>query len=166
MDSISFPLTLLQKPIEWIYDPLRRFLSPPPQLQIVPSRTFLGRHETQDGPFALLLQMRLYNKSSQATSVQAVELAYDDTVGEPQRMRPRRLFTEQGWVVDFPRREENILVDRHIPPMNEVERFAYFFLLRPVEPSHLFTVKVTFVTRRSRKVTFRLTDRGSNTPKK
>ena len=159
MEITSLALWALEK----IWTPLTHVLLSPPQIHIVTSRTYFGQHETQTGSFALFVQMRLYNKSNRANSVQCLELHYDNTLGEPQLGCPNSLFTEQGWLVDFPRREENILADRHIPPMKEIERFAYFLLPQPAETGHPFTIKVTFVPRRSRKATFVLAAQAPNT---
>jgi hypothetical protein len=46
------------------------------------------------------------------------------------------------------------------PPMKEIEHFAYFLLPLPVETRHQFAIKVTFVPKRSRKVTFTLVDQS------
>lgn len=91
--------------------------------------------------------------------IRSIHVEYAGKYSEPIRGRPTRLFTEHGWLVDFPRLEENIIVTPHIPSMAVVERFALFILPEPTETWSKrleLTAKAEFVRRRSRKISFTL----------
>jgi hypothetical protein len=135
----------------------------PPQIEVVKPGSYFGRLNSENGPFALFLKLRLRNESERATLIRSIHVQHAGKCSEPIQGHPDRLFTEHGWVVDFPRREENILITPRITPMDVVERFALFVLTEPAEtwPKILeFTVKVKFVRRRIRKIPFTFTDRG------
>lgn len=131
----------------------------PPQIEAVRPGSYFGRLNKENGPFALFLKLRIRNESERAVLIRSMHVQYAGKVSQPIKERPNRLFTEHGWVVDFPRPEENILQKPHIPSMDVVERFALFILPEPIEawPKRLeFTAKAEFVRRRSRKISFML----------
>jgi hypothetical protein len=135
----------------------------PPQIEVVRPGSYFGRLNSENGAFALLLKVRFRNESERVALIQSIRLRYAGACYEAIPSRPDRLFTLHGWVVDFPRREDNIFVAPRIPPMDVVERFALFTLPEPPErwPKNLeFTVKAKFIRRRVRKVAFMLIDRG------
>ena len=135
----------------------------PPQIEVVKPGSYFGRLNSENGPFALFLKLRLRNESERATLIRSIRVQHAGKCSEPIQGHPARLFTEHGWVVDFPRRGENIFVTPHIPSMDVVERFAVFILPEPIEtwPKRLeFTAKAKFVRRRTREISFTLTDRG------
>lgn len=129
----------------------------PPQIEVVKPGSYFGRLNTENGPFALFLKLRFRNEIERATLIRSIHIQHAGKCSEPIQGRPHRLFTERGWLVDFPRQEENILVTPRIPLMDVVERFALFVLPELLEtwPKMLeFTAKAKFVRRRSRKISF------------
>lgn len=135
----------------------------PPQIEAGKPGSYFGRLNTKNGPFALFLKLRIRNESERAVLIRSMHVQHAGKVSEPIQERPNRLFTEHGRIVDFPRPEENILLTPHIPSMDVVERFALFILPEPLEawPKRLeFTAKAKFVRRRTREISFTLTDRG------
>ena len=131
----------------------------PPQIEVVKSGSYFGRLSTENGPFALFLKLRIRNESERAALIRSIRVQHAGKCFEPTQERPGRLLTEHGWVVDFPRREENILVTPRIPSMDVVERFALFVLPEPLETWSKrleLTAKANFVRRRSRKISFTL----------
>lgn len=105
----------------------------PPQIEIVTPGSYYGRLNSEDGPFALFLKLRLRNESEQTALLRSIHVQYAGKCSEPIQGRPDRLFTEHGWIVDFPSPQENILTAPQIKPMDVVERFALFLLPEPVE---------------------------------
>ncbi len=134
-----------------------------PQIEVVKPGSYFGRLNSENGPFALFLKLRFRNETERAALIRSIHIEHAGKCSEPIQGRPQRLFTESGWLVDFPRQEENILVTPRIPPMDLVERFALFVLPEPAEtwPKMLeFIAKAKFVRRRAREISFTLTHRG------
>lgn len=135
----------------------------PPQIEIVKPGSYFGRLNSENGPFALFLKLRFRNEIERAALIRSIHIQHAGKCSEAKRECPRRLLTKDGWVVDFPHQKENILVTPRIPPMDLVERFALFVLPEPVEtrPKMLeFIAKAKFVRRRTREISFTLSDRG------
>ena len=133
----------------------------PPQIEVVKLGSHFVRLNSQNGPFALFLKLRLRNETERAALIRSIHVEYAGDYYHPIRGRPDRLLTEHGWVVDFPRQEENILVTPRIPPMDVGERFALFVLPQPLDvwPKRLeFTTKAKFVRQKSREITFMIPD--------
>ena len=133
----------------------------PPHTEVVKSGSYFGRLNSENGPFALFLKLRFRNEIERAALIRSIHIQHAGKCSEPIQGRPHRLFTESGWLVDFPRQEENILVTPRIPPMDVVERFALFVLPEFLEtwPKMLkFTAKAKFVRRRSRKISFTISE--------
>jgi hypothetical protein len=129
----------------------------PPQIEVVKPGSHSGRLNTENGPFALFLKLRIRNESEGAVLIRSMHVQYAGKVSEPIKECPNRLFTEHGWVVDFPRPGENILLTPHIPSLDVVERFAFFIVPEHPEawPKRLeFIAKAEFVRRRSRNISF------------
>jgi len=133
----------------------------PPQIEVIKPGSYFGRLNTENGPFALFLKLRIRNESEGAVLIRSMHVQYAGKVYEPINECANRLFTENGWVVDFPRPRENILLTPHILSMDVVERFALFIVPEHLEtwPKRLeFTAKAEFVRRRSKKISFTVSE--------
>jgi hypothetical protein len=143
------------------------FLILPPQMQIVgPPGSCFGRLDSIDGRFALLLQVKFCNESTQPVLLQRFRIHYANSWYAPQLLTGSvYLYVSTNILGSGLRREDDITESVRIPEMDERKRHAFFILPDPPEPFpgperlHL-TAEATFVQRSPQQVTFTLTDRG------
>ncbi len=127
-----------------------------PQVEIIPSESVLGRLDNEQ--LALLLKVRVRNESERPVLIRSLRVQYRGvwTDFEPETPTRWHLLLTHGWPLLNPYGPaENIERALRIPPVEVVERFAFFHLTDPgdVQLEHLeVTVEARFSRGKRRRV--------------
>lgn len=138
---------------------------PSTQMQII-SPSYFGRLDSERGPFALLLQVKFRNESTQPVLLISFQIQYAGNWYTPQpRIGNVSLSVSKSIYTAALRKGDTVTESLRIPEMDEIKRHAFFIVSDPSEPFpgperlHIIA-EGTFVHQSPQRIEFTLTDRG------
>jgi hypothetical protein len=158
---VEWSLGLLDKlwsVLGWVWSKGRFFLSSP-ELELVRGDSGFGY--LSNGEFAVLLRFRFRNTSEKPVLLNSLQLRYAGTWHAPSTHPPLTvgLQREHGLLALGVPRELSVTESPRIPPLDVVQRFAFYRLPAPAEPwpkALEVTAKAVFARHKDQKITVRL----------